>query len=132
MLILANLITALLFGGMVLYSFGFAAFLFTALPPDVAGRTIRRAFPMFYLFVLGCSATAAVVLWAGHLPGAGLLALVAFTVLPTRQLLMPAINRATDTGAKGRFKALHGLSVAITLAHIALTGTVLAGLAGAA
>jgi Domain of unknown function (DUF4149) len=132
LLILATLITALLFGGMVLYSFGFAAFLFTALPPDVAGRTIRRAFPMFYLFVLGCSATAAMALWAGHLPGAGLLALVAVTVLPTRQLLMPAINRATDIGAKGRFKALHGLSVAITLAHIALTGTVLARLPGAA
>jgi hypothetical protein len=132
LLILATLITALLFGGMVLYSFGFAAFLFTALPPDVAGRTIRRAFPMFYLFVLGCSAAAAVVLWAGHLPGAGLLALVAFTVLPTRQLLMPAINRASDTGAKMRFKALHGLSVAITLAHITMTGTVLARLAGAA
>ena len=132
MLILATLTTALLFGGMVLYSFGFAAFLFTALPPDVAGRTIRRAFPIFYLFVLGCSTTAAVVLWARHLPGAGLLALVAVTVLPTRQLLMPAINRATDTGAKGRFKMLHGLSVAITLAHIALTGTVMARLAGAA
>lgn len=131
MLILATLITALLFGGMVLYSFGFAAFLFTALPPDVAGRTIRRAFPMFYLFVLGCSAAAAVVLWAGHLPGTGLLALVALTVLPTRQILMPAINRATDTGAKARFNALHGLSVAITLAHIALTGIVLARLAGA-
>jgi hypothetical protein len=132
LLILATLITALLFGGMVLYSFGFDAFLFTELPPEVAGRTIRRAFPMFYLFVLGCSATAAGVLWAGHLPGAGLLALVAVTVLPTRQLLMPAINRATDTGAKGRFKTLHGLSVAITLTHIALTGTVLARLAGAA
>lgn len=132
MLILATLTTALLFGGMVLYSFGFAAFLFTALPPDVAGRTIRRAFPMFYLFVLSCSAAAAVLLLAGDLPGAGLLALVAGTVLPTRQILMPAINRATDTGAKGQFKALHGLSVAITLTHIALTGTVLARLAGAA
>ena len=53
MLILAILATALLFGGMVLYSFGFAAFLFTALPPDIAGPTIRRAFPLFYLFVLG-------------------------------------------------------------------------------
>jgi hypothetical protein len=132
LLILATLITALLFGGMLLYSFGFAAFLFTALPPDVAGRTIRRAFPLFYLFVLGCSAAAAAMLWAGDLPGAGLLALVAATVLPTRQLLMPAINRATDTGDKGRFKALHGLSVAITLAHIALTGIVLSRLAGAA
>jgi Domain of unknown function (DUF4149) len=132
LLVLATLITALLFGRMVLYSFGFAAFFFTALPPDVAGRTIRRAFPMFYLFVLGCAAAGAVLLWAGDLPGAGLLALLACTVLPTCQLLMPAINHATDTGAKGQFKALHGLSVAITLAHIALTGTVLARLAGAA
>ena len=93
MLILATLITALLFGGMVLHSFGFAAFLFTALPPDVAGRTLRRAFPMFYLFVLGCSAAAAIALWAGNLPGAALLALVVATVVPTRQVLMPAINR---------------------------------------
>ena len=39
---------------------------------------------------------------------------------------MPAINTATDTGAKGRFKALHGFSVAVTLAHIVLAGIVLA------
>lgn len=45
MLNLAILMTAILFGGMMLYSFGFAAFLSTALPPDVAGPTIRRAFP---------------------------------------------------------------------------------------
>jgi hypothetical protein len=44
---------------------------------------------------------------------------------------MPAINRATDTGARARFKALHGLSVVITLAHIALAGYVLARMAGA-
>jgi len=131
MLIAATLTTALLFGGMVLYSFGFAAFLFKALPSDLAGRTIRLAFPMFYLFVLGCSTLTSLVLWAGSFPGAGLMALMACTVLPTRQILMPAINHAKDTGAKGRFKALHGLSVAVTLAHIVLTGIVLIQLNGA-
>jgi hypothetical protein len=130
MLILAILMTALLFGGMVLYSFGFAAFLFTALPADVAGPTIRRAFPMFYVFVLGTAAVAAALLWPADPLAAGLLALIAATVLPTRQILMPAINRATDIGAKGRFKVLHGLSVVITLAHIALAGYVLARFAG--
>lgn len=130
MLILAILMTALLFGGMVLYSFGFAAFLFTALPADVAGPTIRRAFPMFYIFVLGTAAVAAALLWPADPLAAGLLALIAATVLPTRQILMPAINRATDIGAKGRFKVLHGLSVVITLAHIALAGYVLARFAG--
>jgi hypothetical protein len=44
---LAVLITALLFGGMTLYSFGFAAFLFSALPAATAGSALRRAFPRF-------------------------------------------------------------------------------------
>jgi hypothetical protein len=42
MLSFAVLTTALLFGGMVLYSFGFAAFLFTALPAQTAGATLRQ------------------------------------------------------------------------------------------
>lgn len=130
MLILAILMTALLFGGMVLYSFGFAAFLFTALPADVAGPTIRRAFPMFYIFVLGTAAVAAALLWPADPLAAGLLALIAAKVLPTRQILMPSINRATDIGAKDRFKVLHGLSVVITLVHIALAGYVLTRFAG--
>lgn len=121
----AVLITALLFGGMTLYSFGFAAFLFTALPADVAGRALRRAFPFFYLFVIVTAAIAAALLWS-HDPLAGLLmALVAVTTVPSRQLLMPAINRATDAGLRQRFKWLHGLSVVITLAHIAAAGVVL-------
>jgi hypothetical protein len=126
----ALLATALLFGGMVLYSFGFAAFLFTALPAETAGATIRRAFPHFYLFVMGCAALAAALLWPSDPFGAGVLAAVALTTLPTRQQLMPAINRATDTGARTRFKWLHGLSVLITLAHIALAGWVLIRIAG--
>jgi hypothetical protein len=126
MTILALLATALLFGGMVLYSFGFAAFLFTALPPEQAGPTIRRAFPHFYLFVIGSAAVAALLVWPSDGLAAILLALIAATTVPTRQVLMPAINTATDTGAKTRFKWLHGASVLITLAHIALAGYVLA------
>lgn len=122
---LALLATALLFGGMVLYSFGFAAFLFTALPADVAGRTIRRAFPHFYLFVMATAAVAALLVWPLDGFSALALALIAGTTIPTRQFLMPAINNATDTGAKTRFKWLHGASVLITLAHIGLTGLVL-------
>ena len=128
MTIAALLVTALLFGGMILYSFGFAAFLFTALPADVAGRTIRRAFPHFYLFVIATAALAAGLLLPQDRGLAALMALVALSTVPTRQMLMPAINTATDTGARRRFQVLHGLSVAITLAHIALAGWVLARL----
>lgn len=125
MLISALLATALLFGGMVLYSFGFAAFLFNALPPEIAGPTIRRAFPHFYLFVIGTAALAAGLLYRTDPLAAGLMLFIAASTLPTRQLLMPAINRATDAGAKSRFKLLHGLSVVITLSHIGVAGFVL-------
>jgi hypothetical protein len=121
----AVLTTALLFGGMTLYSFGFAGFLFTALPADVAGTTLRRAFPMFYVFVMATAALAAALLWSHDALAAALMAMVALTTLPSRQLLMPAINAATDSGNRGRFKWLHSLSVVITLAHIAAAGYVL-------
>ena len=122
---LAVLTTALLFGGMTLYSFGFAAFLFTALPPDVAGATLRRAFPAFYLFVIGAAAIAAGLLWPLDAVAAGLMMAIAITTVPSRQLLMPAINAATDRGLRNRFKWLHGVSVLVTLAHIAVAGAVL-------
>ena len=60
---LAVLSTALLFGGMTLYSLGFAAFLFMALPAKTAGVTLRRAFPWFYAFVIATSAVAALLWW---------------------------------------------------------------------
>lgn len=129
---LALLATALLFGGMVLYSFGFAAFLFTALPAEAAGATLRRAFPHFYLFVMATAAVAAALLWRHDPLAAALMAGVAATTLPTRQLLTPAINRATDGGEKALFHRLHGLSVAVTLGHIAMAGFVLARFAQAA
>ena len=132
MLTLALMVTALLFGGMVLYSFGFAAFLFTALPTETAGPTLRRAFPHFYLFVMVCAAVAAALLWLYDPFASGLMVAIAVTTLPTRQLLMPAINRATDAGEKARFHRLHGLSVAVTLGHIAMAGSVLARFAQAA
>ena len=125
MLIAALLVTALLFGGAVLYSFGFAAFLFNALPADIAGPTLRRAFPHFYLFVIGTAVVAAALLYRTDRLAAWLMLVIAVSTLPTRQLLMPAINRATDAGAKSQFKMLHGLSMVITLLHIGIAGFVL-------
>ncbi|MBU6257908.1 MAG: DUF4149 domain-containing protein [Burkholderiales bacterium] len=126
---LAVLSTALLFGGMTLYAFGFAAFLFASLPAETAGATLRRAFPWFYTFVMATSAAAALLWWPRDAVFAAVMAAVAVTTVPLRQLLMPAINRATDTGLRQRFKWLHGLSVAVTLGHIAATGWLLSQLA---
>lgn len=123
------LVTALLFGGMALYSFGFAAFVFTALPAETAGPLIRRAFPHFYLFVFVASLIAAVGTLSNDWISASIMASIAITVVFARQVLMPAINSATDAGAKSRFKTLHSLSVLITLAHIAGAAWVLLRLA---
>ena len=119
------LVTAFLFGGMLLFSGGFAAFLFTNLPAEQAGVLLRKAFPHFYLWCIGTALAAAVMFAFVNPLGAGLLALVAVTTLPARQVLMPAINLAMDTGDKARFNRLHGLSVAVTLAHIAAVAYVL-------
>lgn len=121
----AILVVALLFGGMVLYSFGFAAFVFSALPAALAGPTLRRAFPHFYLFVIVTAAVAAALMLPQDKESALYLALIAVTTVPVRQFLMPAINAATDSQAKARFKLLHGLSVLVSLGHIALAGLVL-------
>lgn len=123
---LAVLTTALLFGGMTLYAFGFAAFLFSALPQPVAGTALRKAFPWFYAFVFVTAATAALLWWPRDVTSAAVMAAIAVTTLPVRQWLMPAINRATDAGTRRRFKWLHGLSVVATLGHIVASGWVLA------
>lgn len=128
--ILALLVTALLFGGMVLYSFGFAAFVFSALPVEVAGPLIRKAFPHFYLFVLTTSGVAMIFLLAIDPLAGALMAFIAITTIPTRQFLMPAINQATDLGRKRRFKWLHGFSVLITLAHIGIAAFLLSRFVG--
>jgi hypothetical protein len=125
MMSLAVLSTALLFGGMSLYSFGFAAFLFTALPAKMAGEALRRAFPWFYLFVIVTSAAAMVFWWPHDAAFAATMAAVALSTVLVRQWLMPAINRATDAGQRQRFKWLHSLSVVVTLGHIAACGWLL-------
>lgn len=129
MLETALIVTALLFGGTVLYSFGFAAFVFNALPADVAGPLIRRAFPHFYVFVLATSVVAAGFAAAGDLISAVLLAAIAGTTVFARQVLMPRINAATDRGDKRQFKLLHTVSVVITMAHIVMALWVLLRLA---
>lgn len=125
----AILLTALLFGGMVLYSFGFASFLFSALPTDAAGPLLRRAFPHFYLFVIGCALCGAALTAAIDMTSTVILGLIAVTALLARQILMPAINGATDTGNRARFGVLHTGSVLVTLAHIAGSSAVILRLA---
>jgi len=125
----ALLTSSLLFGGMLLFSASFAAFLFKSLPPTEARELIRKAFPSFYIFVAITSLIAALLAIASSLFSASILALIALTTIPTRQILMPAINAASDAKLKQRFLVLHGLSVVITLVHIIAAALVIVDLA---
>jgi Domain of unknown function (DUF4149) len=129
MKIAALLSTALLFGGMTLYSFGFAPMVFSALKADVAGSLLRKAFPHYYLFVLITALAAAAALVGLDGLSAALMAGTAAVALIARQILMPAINAARDTGAKTRFDRLHGLSVALNMVQLAAVVWVLVRLA---
>ncbi|WP_435216571.1 DUF4149 domain-containing protein [Luminiphilus sp. nBUS_07] len=125
----AVLLTAIVFGGMVLYSFGFAAFLFKTLPAEDAGSILRKAFPVFYVWCIAVALIAAVPLWFVDPLSAWLTITVALTTMPLRQLLMPAINSASDNKNRRRFNLLHGLSVLAALAQMAVLGYVLARIA---
>jgi hypothetical protein len=132
MTLVALLLSALLFGGMTLYSFGFAPLLFAQLPADQAGRLLRGAFPWYYLFVLATALLAALVLWPLDALSAGLMGVTALIGVVARQGLMPAINAARDaqgTGdpsAKARFGRLHGVSVVLNFVQLACVIWVLA------
>ena len=119
------LMVALLFGGMLFFSAGFAAFLFKNLLAADARRLIRQAFPLFYLFVIISSSLGTWLTFESDSFSSTLLALIALTAIAARQLLMPAINKATDLGLKNRFLWLHASSVVVTLAHIVLSAIVL-------
>jgi hypothetical protein len=129
MKIAALLSTALLFGGMTLYSFGFAPMVFSALKADVAGGLLRKAFPHYYLFVFITSVAASIALSGLDGFSAALMGGTALVAFVARQLLMPAINTARDSGAKSRFDRLHGLSVALNMVQIAAVVWVLVRLA---
>jgi Domain of unknown function (DUF4149) len=96
------LLSALLFGGMTLYSFGFAPLLFTSLPVDQAGALLRKAFPHYYLFVFVTSAASAASFFLRDPWSAGLMLSVALFAMLARQGLLPLINAARDADRKKR------------------------------
>lgn len=120
-----------LFGGMMLYSFGFAPMVFNALPSEDAGRFIRAAFPWYYLFVIVTAGLSGAILLLLNSRSAMLALAIAAVAIFARQVLMPRINAARDeqlqgnAEAKGRFGRLHGLSVVLNFVQLIAAGYVL-------
>ena len=131
--LIALFATALCLGGMVFFAACVAPLVFSRLAPEHAGRFIRAMFPVYYLYVFGMSAAAAVALLPLSGTAAGLMAVVAAITLWLRQVLMKRINRlsdmaqAGDAAAKRQFDRMHRLSVIMNVLQMAVVGAVLAG-----
>jgi hypothetical protein len=123
--LLTTLSVASLFGGMLLFAGGFGTLAFKLLDKATARSLIRDTFPYFYIYVLANSGVAAVLSLVTNISAFLVLAIIFVTTIPNRQILMPAINNAADSGNKKTWGMLHGLSVTITLAHIVLAGAAL-------
>jgi hypothetical protein len=125
--------TALCLGGMVFFAACVAPLVFSRLPAEHAGRFIRGLFPVYYLYVLGLSAAAAMALIPLSLMAAGLAGAVALSALWLRQVLMKTINRLSDAAQAGdkaaglRFDRMHRLSVIMNVLQMAVLAVVLAG-----
>ncbi|MEL6678748.1 MAG: DUF4149 domain-containing protein [Pseudomonadota bacterium] len=110
---------AVLFGGMVGFSFLFSPLVFIKLPIETAGPFIRQVFPSYFAAILALFALIA-VLAANWI--AGLMAVLAALNL---WVLMPRINAlrdrqlAGDAAAKAQFDLLHRGSVVINFVQIA-------------
>ncbi len=127
----ALLLVSTLFGGMMLYSFGFAPMVFRAMPAEEAGRFIRAVFPWYYLFVIAIASLGGAVLLLWNWRAAALMLAIALVAVYARQVLMPRINAARDerlqgsAQAKSRFGRLHGVSVALNFVQLIAAGYVL-------
>ena len=125
--------TALCLGGMVFFAACVAPLVFSRLPAEHASRFIRAMFPIYYLYVLGLSAAAAVALLPLSTVAAGLAGAVALSALWLRQVLMKTINRLSDAAQAGdaqagrRFDRMHRLSVIMNVLQMAALAAVLAG-----
>ena len=128
---IALLSVAILFGGMTLYSFGFAPMLFNTLPAAEAGRLLRTAFPWYYAFVILCAGTGGAVLLHDDTRSSGLMFGIALAAVYARQVLMPHINRSRDAQLRGdakaskRFARLHAMSVGLNSIQMGIAAYVL-------
>ncbi|MDX1541480.1 MAG: DUF4149 domain-containing protein [Geminicoccaceae bacterium] len=135
--VVAELLTAFVFGGMVFFAAAVAPMVFKRLPAEHAARFIRALFPVYYL-VMAVAALAGALLLLGARPLDGLLLLATgLGFVAARQVLMPRANRLRDAelagdAAAGRgFARVHQASVWLNGAQLIVVALVLVRLAAA-
>jgi hypothetical protein len=111
------LASALTLGAMAFFSFAVAPLVFARLPRETAGQLMRAAFPVYYVVLAATSAVAALLAGLGSAGIALWIVTAAFLLM--RFWLVPALDRARGKNEPA-FKRLHGLSMIVNLAQMAL------------
>ena len=120
--ILVKLLVSFLFGGMSLFSFGFAIALLKQMELPEARKIIRSTFPMYYKLVITVSAISTFISAPVNTFICLSMAGISVSTMYARQILMHQINAATDSKNTKLFKKLHSVSVVIQLIQISLLG----------
>ena len=109
--------------GLILFqSSVIAPTVFRVLDLEDAGAFLRKVFPRFFMLIMACSLLMLILVvlsdssdkWRFMLPVANLV------FSGVSYLVIPATNRAKDDGQEKKFKALHSLTVALTLLMLTL------------
>lgn len=116
-------------GAMLFFGAVVAPTAFRTLGEEGAGPFVRALFPKYYLVFAVTSAAGAVAAFFADAPVSALaLLLVAAGFVYGRSLLMPAINKARDSGSTTDFDRLHRRSVRLNLLQLAVLIGALAGI----
>ena len=112
--------------GLILFqSSVIAPTVFRVLDLEDAGAFLRKVFPRFFTLIMACSLLMLVlVVLSDSSDKSSFMLPVANLVLSwVSYLVIPATNRAKDVGEEKKFKALHSLTVALTLLMLILNIT---------
>ena len=98
---------------------------FRVLDLEDAGAFLRKVFPRFFTLIMACSLLmlVLVVLSDSSDKSRFMLPVANLVFSGVSYLVIPATNRAKDDGEEKKFKALHSLTVALTLLMLILNIT---------
>lgn len=129
--VIALLLVAALFGGMLAFMAVFTPLVFTRLPDGAAGPFLRAVFPVYYRVcgILSLLSVLPLVPAHAYMAEVATMVLVAGGFVVANTVIRPAVERAREDGRDARFRLLHRVSVLLHLVQFAAVTVVLVRLA---
>ena len=129
--VLALVVVAALFGGMLFFAAFFAPMVFRKLPREDAAALMRGIFPVYHrvMGIVTLLALLPLVPQWSYGPEVATLAMVGAGFVFANSVLRPHINAARESGRTATFRRLHRASVILNMAQLVAVAVVLVRLA---